>query len=181
VKILDGKKILATPMPWTDKRAVAFTECPWGSLLAHAKQYSGFGIGFRKAQLFESGGGPAIYMRADLFEKQKEFKSQSHPTWQGFHPDIYSFVTPFSPEYAPADYKKTNLKGKTVDYTHEREWRVPGDFSFTLSQVQFVIIPSYADVASFPAPFKDAIGRDKFIMLDVYSQIEKLWPVHLPQ
>jgi len=34
--ILQQKIILATPMPWTGRRAVAFTECPWGSLLRHA-------------------------------------------------------------------------------------------------------------------------------------------------
>lgn len=40
--------------------------------------------------------------------------------------------------------------------------------------MQFVVVPDYETVASFPKPLKDAIGREKFIMISVYSQIEKL-------
>ena len=60
VSILESKRILATPMPWTNRTAVAFTECPWASLLDHTKQYSAYGVGFKKARLFAAGGGPAI-------------------------------------------------------------------------------------------------------------------------
>jgi Putative abortive phage resistance protein AbiGi, antitoxin len=180
LSIFQQRKILATPMPWTNKRAVAFTECPWGSLLDHANRYSAFGVGFTKAHLFAAGGGPAIYLRADLFEEQQEFKSESKPTWKGFHPHVYSFVTPFSPPYASKDFKDKHWSGKPpVDFTHEREWRIPHDFTFDLSQVQFVIVPSYTEVAKIPKQLKDSIGREKFIMVDVYSQIEKLWPVHI--
>ena len=66
-----------------------------------------------------------------------------------------------------------------MDYSQEREWRVPHDFVFELPQVEFVIVPDYKTVAKLPTALKDSIGREKFIMLEVYSQIEKLWPVHL--
>ena len=33
-------------------------------------------------------------------------------------------------------------------------------------------------MAQFPKEFKDAIGRDKFILVDDYKNIERLWPVH---
>ena len=56
---------------------------------------------------------------------------------------------------------------------------MPHDFVFELAQVEFVIVPNYEAVAKFPKDLKDAIGRKKFIMIEVYSQIEKLWPVHL--
>lgn len=179
ISILTSKNILATPMPWTNRPAVAFTECPWGSLLDHTKQYSPFGLGFKKAHLFAAGGGPAIYLRPHLHESQQDFQSQQKPEWKGFHPELYAFITPFCPSYAPKTYKDKHWKRGPVDYSHEREWRVPHDFSFELKQVEFVIVPDYAAVAKFPKHLKDEIGRDKFIMLEVYSQIEKLWPVHL--
>jgi hypothetical protein len=31
ISILEHGTILATPMPWTKRRAMALTECPWGS------------------------------------------------------------------------------------------------------------------------------------------------------
>ena len=37
---------------------------------------------------------------------------------------------------------------------------------------------TYTDMAKFPKEYKDSIGRDKFILLDDYLKIEKLWPVH---
>lgn len=64
------------------------------------------------------------------------------------------------------------------DYTHEREWRVPHDFPFDYNRIEFVILNSYEDMAKFPKELKDAIGREKFILMDNYKQIEKLWPVH---
>ena len=179
VSMLQAKTIYATPMPWTKRRAVAFTECPFWSLLDHAKRYSPYGIGFTKSHLFAAGGGPAIYMRADLFEKQKEFHHKDNNNWKGFHPHLFAFVTPFSPEYAPTTYLDTAWRGqKPVDYSHEREWRCPHDFTFELDQVRFVTVKSYEDVARFPSDLKDAIGRDRFIILDVYHQIESLWPTH---
>src|SRR6267142_3236156 len=178
IAILKSQTIIATRMPWTNLHAVAFTECPWGSLLDHTKQYSAYGIGFKKAHLFAAGGGPAIYLRPDLHEKQKGFKSEQKPEWKGFDSRLYAFVTPFCPNYASAEYKeKHGAKTGTVDYSHEREWRVPHDFSFKLAQIEFVVVPNYESVAKFPKELKDMIGRNKFIMIDVYSQIEKLWPV----
>ena len=167
-KILNGRKIIAGNMPWTTNRAVCFTECPWSSLLAHTKQYSSFGIGFTKEHVFAAGGGPAYYVRADHWEKQH---------WADH---VKTFVTPFWPSYRP---KKEGwnkpLNGKTIDYTHEREWRVPHDFSFDFSSVQFVLLPNYQEMAKFPSELKDAIGREKFILVDVYKHIESLWPTHV--
>jgi hypothetical protein len=161
VSILTAKKIIATPMPWTNKKAVAFTECPWGSMIDHARRYSPYGVGFTKAHLFAAGGGPAIYLRPDLHEKQEEFKWSKKPDFHGLHPDVYAFVTAFSPFYAPKAFKdlcRQNEWPVEVDYSHEREWRVPHDFTFEHDQVQFVVVNSYEDVARFPKELKDAIG-----------------------
>jgi len=177
-KILDSKEILASPMPWTSKPAVCFTECTWISLLDHSKRYSPFGVGFSKAFLFATGGAPAIYLRPDFLDWQKEHTAPK----QAFDDRLWSFVTPFAPEYAPATKKRITSWQKFkdgLDFTHEREWRVPHVLSFDYSDVAFVIVNSYEDMARMPRSIKDGIGRQKFLIMDIYRQIEKLWPAHV--
>lgn len=167
ISILEAGKIFASKLSWTGREAVCFTECPWSSLLAHSKQYSPYAVGFDKPLVFASGGGPAYYVRADHWSKQQ---------WDDH---VKTFVTPFWPDYRPKKLKVDGkLSGKTVDYSHEREWRIPHQFVFELDQVRFVIVKNYEDVAQFPKHLKDAIGRERFLQMDVYKQIEKLWPVH---
>ncbi len=165
--MLNDNVIQAHNLPWNDRRAVCFTECPWSSLLAHAEQYSAYGIGFRKERVFAAGGGPAYYVRNDLFGQQQ---------WVGVN---YTFVTPYWPGSRPATKARHDKDSHPIDYLHEREWRVPHDFTFQLNQVEFVILPDYNTMARFPTALKDAIGREKFILMDVYRKIEELWPVHV--
>lgn len=167
VSILNGKKIVSTTMPWINRPAVCFTECPWTSLLAHAERYSPYGIGFQKSHVFAAGGGPVYYVRADHWEKQN---------WDS---DIKTFVTPFWPSYRPAKMKSAvKLNGKSVDFSHEREWRVPHDFTFKLEQIEFVVLNTHADMEGIPKKLMDAIGSDKFLIMENYRSIERLWPVH---
>ena len=118
--------------------------------------------------MFAAGGGPAYYVRADQWEKQQ---------WDDH---VKTFVTPFWPAYRPKTEKYSKqLGGKTIDYAHEREWRVPHDFRFEHDQVQFVVLPDYKAMAEFPKELKDAVGREKFILVEVYRHIEALWPTHV--
>lgn len=167
LSILEKKKICASLMPWTGSQAVCFTECPWSSLIEHTTNYSPYGIGFKKAFVFSKHGGPVYYIRADEYKKQ-----------ENWHEHIKPFLTPFSPAYAPKQVKEC-LDNKLCDYTHEREWRVPHDFPFVLGNVSFIILNTYEDMAQFPKEYKDAIGRDNFILMENYKKIEELWPVHL--
>lgn len=181
IRILQEGKITATAMPWTGTPAVAFTECPWTSMVDHARAYSPYGIGFTKAHLFAAGGGPAVYMRPDLWRKQERYSKTADDPSAGLHPDLLAFVTPFVPKYCTPTMKKRWQEEHgafPVDYTHEREWRVPHDFTFRLDQVQFIVVDSYEDVARFPKDLKDSLGRSKFVIMDVYRQIETLWPTH---
>ncbi len=176
--MLSAKRIDGTPMPWTSRPAVCFTECTWISLLDHSKRYSPFGIGFSKAFLFATGGAPAIYLRPDFLDWQK---SHTAPK-PAFDDKLWSFVTPFAPEYAPPAKKKLESWKKfpkSLDFTHEREWRVPHNLTFEYSDVAFVIVNSYEDMAKMPKTLKDGIGRPKFLIMDIYRQIEKLWPTHV--
>jgi hypothetical protein len=165
--ILEDKKILATELPFRLGTAVCFTECPWVSLLAHARRYSPYAVGFHKARVFAAGGGPVYYVRADHWKKQQ---------WTSH---VKTFATPFWPEYRARTLRGAEfLGGKTVDFSHEREWRVPHDFKFELAQVEFVIVDSADDLGRIPDVTRAAIGDAKFLVMDVYRNIERIWPVH---
>ncbi len=167
ISILNSKEILASRLPWNNREAVGLTECPWGSLLDHAKRYSAYGIGFNKAFIFAAGGGPAYYVRADHYQEQY---------WDD---RVHTFVTPFWPPYRPHKLRANGiLNDKDVDYSHEREWRVPHPLTFEYRHIEFVILDTYDDMAKFPKGLKDEIGRDKFLLMENYRQIERLWPVH---
>lgn len=168
IKILSEKKIVVSNMPWTNKPAVCFTECPWGSLLRHADNYSPYGIGFTKKLIYSRKGNPVIYANPNLFHSQN---------WSD---EAYTFVTPFVPKYASRNIKsKHPFKGKSVDYTHEREWRVGRDFSFQYHYVRFVVLKSVADLEKIPQSIIKEIGVEKFIFIDTYKKIEELWPTHV--
>ena len=164
ISILSNKTIFASRMPRTSATAVCFTECPWSSLLSHTQVYSPYGIGFNKSFVFSRHGAPALYVRWDTYNEQK---------WEQ---RILPYVTPFWPAYRP---KSLGTRYKTCDYTQEREWRVPHHFTFEYGHIEFIVLDTYEDMARFPKELKDAIGREKFLLMDNYRTIEKLWPVHI--
>ena len=150
IEILNMSTIRAHSIQWINREAVCFTECPWSSLLTHVGRYSPFGIGFSKSHVFAAGGGPVYYVRADHWEKQR---------WDNH---IKTFATPFWPSYRVSRPSTSNLlNGQTVDFSHEREWRVPHNFAFSPDQVKFIVLPDYGTMAAFPKIHKDAIGRHK--------------------
>lgn len=166
--ILVEKRIIATKMPWTDKKAVCFTECPWGSLLHHARQYSGYGIGFKKSFLNNRNGNPVIYANPSMFNAEN---------WD---PKVFPFVTPFVPKYASKAIKKQPpFNGRYLDYSHEREWRVVKDLRFKYDSIQFVVLEKVSDLALIPETIKEEIGVEKFLFMDTYRKIEELWPTHI--
>ncbi|MBE6370625.1 MAG: terminase [Lentisphaerae bacterium] len=170
VSILKEKKIFASSMPWTNSLAACFTECPWTSLIDHARRYSPYGVGFDKGRVFAAGGAPAYYVRCDYWETQG---------WKGDRMKD-AFATPFWPAYTPPALKeKFHPYSQIVDFSHEREWRVTHDFCFEYDQIAFVVVDTYKDMAIFPKELKDSIGREKFIIMDNYKKIEELWPIHL--
>lgn len=166
INILEIRKVYASQVPWVgNHKAVCLTECPWTSLITHTQQYSSFGVGFTKEFVFSKGGGPVYYVRADMFNNQR---------WDD---SVLSFVTPFWPEYVPSLLKST-VAMKKCDYTHEREWRIAHNLDFEYNDIAFIVLPDYQTMARFPQHLKDAIGRDKFLLMDNYKKIEELWPVH---
>lgn len=103
-------------------------------MIEHTKQYSPYGIGFNKKFIFVAGGAPVYYVRADYF---------NHQNWSDY---ALTFVTPFWPHYA-AKREQRELGFKICDYTHEREWRVPHDLEFEYSDIEFIVLKNYEDMA----------------------------------
>ena len=168
ISILKEKKIRASKVAWTDQSVVCFTECPWSSLLRHAKAYSPYGIGFTKKLVYSRNGNPVFYVNPSLYGKED------------WNVSVYPFVTPFVPIYAADKVKNQKpFYGKPVDYSHEREWRVAKDFSFQYTYLRFVILDKYQDLDFIPEEIKTEVGLDKFIFMDTYRKIEELWPTHI--
>lgn len=165
VGILTSKTIMCSELTWVHKNAVCFTECIWGSLLAHAKAYSSYGIGFTKEFVFLNGGNPVFYVRPQLHTYTKIMADEVKP-----------FLTPFQPEYS-TDAMTHGIK--RVDYSHEREWRVPSDIKFEYKDIAFVVVESLNDLKR-PEISKlvKLIGEEKFIVMNNYKKIEQIWPMH---
>lgn len=75
----------------------------------------------------------------------------------GWPEEIKGFFTPFVPRYASKEMKKLGSvrsdkspKSDAVDYSHEREWRIPGDFSFDYDEIAFVVLKRVEDLGSIP-------------------------------
>lgn len=168
VAILKERKIRSSKVPWTNQSVVCFTECPWSSLLRHAQAYSPYGIGFTKKLVYSRKGNPVFYVNPYIYQKED---------WDA---DVYPFVTPFVPLYASDNIKKQQpFNGKSIDYSHEREWRVVKDFPFQYQNIRFVILDNIQDLEYIPEDIKNAIGLDKFVFMDTYRKIEELWPTHI--
>ena len=81
-------------------------------------RYVGVGLMFPKPYVFAQGGRPVVY---ETFEKAKDILPEAE-WWRIVRHDL------------------TDLDN-IVDWTHEREWRVPGGFDFELDEVT-VVVPS---------------------------------------
>lgn len=167
ISILNSKSITASTMPWIKANATCFTECPWSSLLQHTKNYSSYGIGFTKPHIYVSGGGPALYIKEDLLNAQE---------WD---PKVKAFLTPFIPPYSTRNHKRFSKFPKHVDYTHEREWRVPHDFHFKVDDIQFIVVAKATDISVILQSISWKIPEEKFLSIDMYNKIENLWPTHI--
>ena len=134
-KILSEKKIIGST---TDSgficgytKAVCFQDAPLTSICQNVffeqKQreqnnqykirYRAFGLMFEKSYAFAKGARPVIYEKAS---QAKEFLPKNQ-WWRIVNLNLED---------------KENI----IDWTHEREWRCPGDFEFDLTEVTLIAI-----------------------------------------
>jgi hypothetical protein len=133
--ILIGRRIRAFGTFGSDSPVVCFTESVRASVsrLIAEQRYTAWGIGFDKEFVFGQTGGPAFYVRGDewpeLAELPQPLRCRAVRFWPGADPE------PGVEHFLP------NHLASTSEWLHEREWRVPGDFTFGWSDVKFLIAP----------------------------------------
>jgi hypothetical protein len=139
IKILQEQKINGSNQQGYiigEKRAVCFQDAPLYALIQNVEherfrrengednklRYCGVGLSFFKSHIFHDyNGRPVIYEKK---EKAKEIVREDE-WWR-----IVNY-----------DFNYENTKWDIIDWTHEREWRVPGDmeFQFNKGYVQVVL------------------------------------------
>lgn len=134
IKILKDKKLKGSTTKSGfivgNRKAVCFQDTPLYSLTQNVyyeqkiieenkdrkQRYYGAGLMFKKQYIYRKGGRPVIY------DKTEEAKLYLPPTeyWRIVNLDLLN-------------------KNSIVDWTHEREWRVPDDLEFELSEVKLIL------------------------------------------
>lgn len=127
-KILTEKKLIGSGNDGYiigNKRAVCFQEVPlmamaenlwFGERLGTPPKYRAFGLRVNRGALYKKGGRPVLYGERDKLKAQ----IPQYEHWR-----IVSM-----------DLEKSD---DIVDWTHEREWRYPGDFSFEWSEIEILL------------------------------------------
>lgn len=127
IKILCDKKLLASDDRGTipgNIPCVCFQETPVENLAEtlvaelyfqdNQHQYKGYGIRVDKTKIFKSGGRPVIYDAND------EIVNQIDQKWR----------------LSTMNYQSSSYN---VDWSHEREWRLPYDFCFEYSDIDIIV------------------------------------------
>ncbi len=118
--LLDGR---------VENQAVCFTESTLAGLKAHRDLFQvKYGIAFDRDDLFVKGANPCLNIREPLLRLQTSFVSVNYP--KHMFNFIPSALQPF-----------INIIHGSFDATHEREWRIAGDFEFEWSGVRFIFCP----------------------------------------
>jgi len=143
-----------------------FTEStkPAVSVLLAEGRYTPHGLGFLKQSVFDRGGGPVLYVRGDEWHQMQHvpqpLRSRAVRFWPGA-------------EEEPGETLPSHLKTQS-EWLHEREWRIPGDFSFDWEDIAFLIVPHpgwqafYADWIRGWAgePYSDIFGSIPTVVLN---------------
>lgn len=116
--ICEADRILASETGYFGKPAVCLTEATFGNWRDLQVRHGHCGFVFRKRDILDAGGGPALYMPESLIQEQKR---------SGFADVVKPFVNLLRISSATPGKRKHN-------FLHEREWRMPGDIN--LREVQ---------------------------------------------
>lgn len=105
-------------------------------------RYTAFGLRFDKRYIFQNGGRPVIYEKTEV---AKSFLPNNE-YWRIVKLDL-------------------DNDDNVIDWTHEREWRIKGDFSFDLNEVEILL----SDQDSVNKFYKYCEKKD---MLHIFKEIK---------
>jgi hypothetical protein len=120
-----------------------------------------------------------VYLRSEILHAIKSHVEgeAKQPGYPAIPPELGTLYTPIEREEG---WKL--LDGKVIDthidYTHEREWRVPDDFDFAYEDIKFLVVEDFADIAKLPDAAVKAVGERSILSMSNYRRIEELWPTH---
>ena len=127
---------------WERCRVACFTETPLTQIHLLAKKIEGraielepYGIVFRKEDLFNAGGQPAIYINS--YGPNKATRELTDELFKIANTDHTSKVWGIIP--------LLNAMNERYDFSWEREWRTNTDFEFLTSQIVCIVLPPAGD------------------------------------
>ncbi|MEH7043424.1 DUF2971 domain-containing protein [Bacillus thuringiensis] len=85
--------------------------------LGGKRRYDALGLSFSKRYVYEKGGRPVFYEKTDIAKE----------------------ILPRSEWWRIVNFNLSD-ENKIIDWTHEREWRVKGEFEFELSEVYVLLL-----------------------------------------
>lgn len=149
-------------------RSVCFTETPLDHVYLQMQKVFGrqlhfepYGLAFRETVVRGANGNPVFYTQTTNQNIRNAFDLLAvdplAASFKSMMPLIEGFGTPWFPRpYGPSE----------IDFRWEREWRVAGDFSFTLTDVAFGLCPSgeitfFENLVGNTFPFIDPQGNQQ--------------------
>lgn len=114
--------------PSAGVRAACFTESTLAGLAAHRDVFgSRYGLAFLRDYIIKKGGNPCININEEIMYEKISSDEKHHKLYNFIPEKLVPFV---------------NVINERFDATHEREWRVAGDFPFEPNEIMFVFCPS---------------------------------------
>ncbi|WP_318484360.1 hypothetical protein [Photobacterium leiognathi] len=113
-------------------------------------RYSPMGLMFSKGVVYKSGGRPVIYEKTEI---AKNILAEDE-WWRIVN---LNYDNPDS----------------LIDWTHEREWRVKGDFHFQLEDTTLIVV-DMDEAKKINKLYKEANGRDLFDLLGGIIVLDKI-------
>lgn len=167
LKRADGRVLNSTSHVRRDwLRSVCFTETPLDhvylqmqTIVGRQLHFESYGLAFRESVVRGANGNPVLYVQTTNQNIRSGFDRLAVDPlahhFKAMMPLVEGFGPPWFPRYGgPAE----------IDFRWEREWRITGDFSFTLSDVAFGFCPA-DEIAQFETlvggtfPFVDPLGN----------------------
>lgn len=128
--------------------AVSLTETPLDYIENLVPSYSSYGLVFRKEFIRSKGGNPTFYLSTSHSDAlRKAAMDLLHV--EGYANRDLAKLLPFFSQFG-----KT-AGGWTMDYHHEREWRVPGNIAFSHVDVFAGLVESEEAASSFSGQFPE--------------------------
>ncbi|HSW69785.1 MAG TPA: hypothetical protein VLI69_06525 [Gammaproteobacteria bacterium] len=113
----------------TETKGVCFTDSTLAGLRAHRKVFqTKHGLAFDREFLYQQGANPCLNIRDSLLRQEID---KAPP---GKYNHVYNFIPQEIAGFV-------NIIHESFDSTHEREWRILGNFDFIYSDIKFIFCP----------------------------------------